>query len=165
MRKIERAGNGMEWVGGGRLRDLAYADDICLLTENLEELRRLSEALMEEAGNVGLKVNTNKTEIIKVRTEDTSENHNEEAHLKVVDKFVYSWCELQKDGDIQNDINIRIGKAGAAFRWLLKVWNKNGISLPLNKVKANQLHCYFGTSIWLRIVKMSERDRRTAKKI
>ena len=36
MRKVERTGSGMEWVGGGRLRDLAYADDVCLLAENLE---------------------------------------------------------------------------------------------------------------------------------
>ena len=56
-------------------------------------------------------------------------NHIEEAAVREVDKFVYLGCELQKDGDIRNEINIRIGKASVAFRDLSRVWNENGISL------------------------------------
>ena len=82
IRKVERTGSGMEWVGGRRLRDLAYADDVCLLSENVEDMRRLPEALVEEAGKVGVKVNTNMTGIMKNRTTDASQVHIDEAALQ-----------------------------------------------------------------------------------
>ena len=43
MRRVELAGNGTEWSAGRRLRDLAYADDICLIYGDLQNLRRLTE--------------------------------------------------------------------------------------------------------------------------
>ena len=61
----------MGWEGGG-LRDLAYADGVCLLAENVEDMRRFTEALVEEADKVGLKVSTNRTEILKIRNADVS---------------------------------------------------------------------------------------------
>ena len=72
MRKVELVGGGIEWTAGRRLRDLAYADDICLLADDLEDMRRMTEAVVCEAAKVGLRVNTRKTENMKVRTEDTS---------------------------------------------------------------------------------------------
>ena len=64
MRKVEIARQGIEW----RLKDLAYADDICLLANDLEGLRILTEATVCEASKVGLRVSTRKTEIMCIRT-------------------------------------------------------------------------------------------------
>ena len=50
-------------------------------------------------------------------------------HFRRWTRSFYLGCELRKYGDIRNEINIRIGKAGAAFRGLSKVWNEKGISL------------------------------------
>ena len=115
-----------QWV---KLQDAVYADDIFLLAENLEDIRRLTEALVEEAGKVGLKVNTNKTNIKKIMTDDAREVHIEKAAFREVDEFVYLGCKLRKGGDNRNEINIRIGKPGAALRGLSKIWNEIGISL------------------------------------
>ena len=60
MRKVERVGNGIEWNAGRRLRDPAYADDICLLADDLQDLRNMTEALVSEASKVGLRINTGK---------------------------------------------------------------------------------------------------------
>ena len=35
---------------------------------------------------------------------------------------------MRNDGDIRNEVGVRIGMAGAAFRNMEKVWNENGKS-------------------------------------
>ena len=35
MKRVELAGGGIEWNAGRRLKDLAYADDICLLADDV----------------------------------------------------------------------------------------------------------------------------------
>ena len=66
---------------------------------------------------------------MKIRTTDASQVHIDEATLLEVDKFSYLECKLGKDGDIQNEVGIRIVKASSAFRDLSKVRNEDGISL------------------------------------
>ena len=43
--------------------------------------------------------------------------------------YTYLGCSIANDGDVKNDIGIRIGKAGAAFRSMGRVLNDNNISL------------------------------------
>ena len=82
----------------------------------------MTDAIVQEAGKVGFKVNTIKTETIKKNTEDTNQVEIEGETLQEVEKFVYLKCEFWEDWDIRNEVGIRIGKAGAAFRNLEKVW-------------------------------------------
>ena len=72
MRKVELAGEGIDWIAGRRMKDLAYADDICLLADDLEDLKWMTEEIACEVGKVGLQVNRKKTEIMIIRTSDTS---------------------------------------------------------------------------------------------
>ena len=60
MKKIEPVGNGIEWSNGRRLRDLTYADGICLLADELHDLRNMTEALGTEASKVELRINRGK---------------------------------------------------------------------------------------------------------
>ena len=53
---------------------------------------------------------------MKIRTEENSEIEIEESSLQEPDKFVYLGSELRMDGDIRNEVGMRIGKAGASFR-------------------------------------------------
>ena len=48
---------------------------------------------------------------MKTRTEDASEVHIGEAQLQKMDKLVYLGWELQKNVDILDEVNTRIGKA------------------------------------------------------
>ena len=163
MKKVELAGDGIEWTAGRRLRDLAYADDICLLADDLEDLRTLTEAVVCEAGKVGLKVNTRKTEIMKVRTNDNSQVTIGNEPLQEVDKFVYLGCQISKDGDIRNEIGIRIGKAGAAFRNMEKVWNEDGMSLRTKLKLFNSIVLsvlMYGCETWKGLTEIEERVRR-----
>ena len=51
------AGSGIEWSTERKLRDLAYADDICLLANDTSDMRQMTETLLCERGKVGLRVN------------------------------------------------------------------------------------------------------------
>ena len=76
----------------------------------------MTEAIVQEAGKVGLKVNTRKTEIIKMKTEDTDQVEIEGGALQEVENFVYFGCEMRKKWDLRNEFGIIIGKTGAAFK-------------------------------------------------
>ena len=163
MRRVELAGEGIELTSGRRLRDLAYADDICLLADDLEDLRVLTEAVVCEAGKVGLKVNTRKTEIMNVRINDNRPIIIGNEPLQEVDKFVYLGCEIRKDGDIRNEVSIRIGKAGAAFRNMEKVWNEDGMSLRTKLKLFNSIVLsvlLYGSETWKGLREVEERVRR-----
>ena len=72
MRKVELAGDGIDCTAGTRLRDLVYAEDICLLANDLHDMRRMTEAVVCKAAKDGFWVNMRKTELMNKRTEDTS---------------------------------------------------------------------------------------------
>ena len=130
MRKVKLAGERKESIAGLRLENLAYADDICLLADDLEDLRRMTERNICEAGKVWLRLNTKNIEIIMTkRINDTSQIMIENKPLKKVENLVYLGCEIRKDGDIRNEVGIRNGKAGAAFKNMEKIWNEDGMSL------------------------------------
>ena len=101
------------------MKDLDYADDICLLAENYAEMQDLTNRLAEDAAKIGLKVNCGKSEIMKNFIPNSTPISVDGVDLKEVDKFTYLGCSITNDGDVRNEIGIRIGKAGAAFRRLL----------------------------------------------
>jgi len=88
MRMVEIAELGIEWTASRRLKDLAYVDDICLLANDLKDFRVLTEATVCEAGKVGLRVNTRKTEIMSIKTNDKTQVSIENEPIQDVEKFV-----------------------------------------------------------------------------
>ena len=51
-------------IPGRSINNLRYADDVTLLAENEEELKRLLMKVKEESEKVGLKLNIQKTKIM-----------------------------------------------------------------------------------------------------
>ena len=60
---LEEAQAGIKIVGRN-ITNLRYADDTTLMTESEEELKTLLMKMKEESGNVGLKLNIQKTKIM-----------------------------------------------------------------------------------------------------
>ena len=52
------------WTGLKKLKDLDYADDICLLAESYVEMQNLTNQLAEGAAKIGLKINCGKSEVM-----------------------------------------------------------------------------------------------------
>ena len=163
MRKIDTMECGIEWAGGKRLRDLDYADDICLLASDVEEMQRMVDAIVMEGSKIGLTINTTKTELIKIRTQDTRSVSIGSSNLKEVNSFVYLGSRISSDGDIRPEINIRVGKASYAFNCLNNVWKEDRIS------RATKLRLFnaivlsvllYGCESWKGLQEIEERVRR-----
>ena len=129
MAKLRTKYRTIECVDVELLKDLDYADDTCLLARDMDAMRQMTELVVGEADKVGLKINTRKTEIMKIRSSDNQRVIIDNTELKEVEKFTYLGCEIRQDGNIRNEVGIRVGKAGSAFRTLNKVWNAQNISL------------------------------------
>ena len=52
---------GLQWSLTQRLEDLDYADNLCLLTHRLADMKVKGERLQETGDQVGLKINIQKT--------------------------------------------------------------------------------------------------------
>ena len=163
LRKLEHTDGGIAWIGKEKLKDLDYADDICLLAENFEEMQRLTDKLSSDAAKIGLRINCSKSEIMKKFQPDAAPISVDGVDLKEVEKFTYLGCSIASDGDIRNEINIRIGKAGAAFRNMSKVWNNGTISLK-TKIKLYDSIVtsilLYGSESWKGLKEIEERFRR-----
>ena len=84
---------GLQWTLAQRLEDLDYADDlclvVCLLTHRLVDMKEKRERLQETGGQVGLKINIQKTKEMRigVRQQESFELHGEA--VERVSEFTY----------------------------------------------------------------------------
>jgi hypothetical protein len=62
----ESSPNGIQWGLTNKLAENDYADDICILYQRAGDMQDTLTALSEEGQKVGLKINTNITEIMKI---------------------------------------------------------------------------------------------------
>ena len=82
MSKLDTIDGGIEWLDGKRLKDLDYADDICLFAKDIGEMKMMTELVVAEASKVGLKINTRKTEIMRIRSSDNQRVTIDDTDLK-----------------------------------------------------------------------------------
>ena len=124
-RTTEERNTGLEWVNGETLEDLDYADDLGLVSENLEDLQEKTTRLSRKAKGVGLKVNARKTEVMRVCTEEDRKVKLEGTELKDVEEFTYLGSKITKTGGTEEDVMARIGKAKASFVNLGQIWKSS----------------------------------------
>ena len=90
LRKIDAIECGIEWTGGKRLRNLDYADDICLLASDIEEMQMMVDTFVMEGEKIGLKINSAKNR--------SNENQNAEHSVR-------EYWQLQPQGSEQLHIS------------------------------------------------------------
>ena len=100
---------GIQWRPQQKLSDLDYADDKL-------------DALIENAKQVGLRVNFKKTKLMRVETPNQNALaticNNSEDIIEDVEQFCYLGTVITMDGGAEADVNSRINKARHAFRSL-----------------------------------------------
>ena len=128
MGKLQQVEGGLRWTAPNILKGLAYADDICLLGEDVDSIIALTDTLNAEAKKLGLNINTQKTKTMKLMTADGRGVTVDGQELENVDSFVYLGSTLCEDGDVRKEVRARIGKASAAFNGLKNVWSSTGIT-------------------------------------
>ena len=120
---------GLQWTLTQRLEDLDYSDDLCLLTHQLTDMKVKGERLQETGGQVGLKINIQKTKEMRigVRQQESLELHGEA--IERVSEFTYLGSIISDTGGTDEDITARIRKAQSTFSMLMPVWKEKCIRL------------------------------------
>ena len=120
--------NGIQWTLLDQLDDLDFADDLALLSQKLQHMQEKTSILEETAAKIGLKINKEKTKIMRINTTNTDPIKLRNEDLEEVEEFTYLGSKVNTTGGTDNDIKIRICKARTAFNLLKKVWNTRQIS-------------------------------------
>ena len=94
------APGGMQWRPHQKLSDLDYVDDMCFLAHRLPELKNTLDALIENAKQVGLRVNFKKTKLMRVETLNQNAHsticNNSEEIIEDVEQFCYLGSVITK---------------------------------------------------------------------
>ena len=67
-RSVEREPTGIRWNFTTKLEDLDFADDLALLSSKFLDIQRKTKSLHENASGVGLKININKTKVMRLNS-------------------------------------------------------------------------------------------------
>ena len=115
-------------IAGRNSNNLRYADDITLMPESEEELKRLSMKLKEESQKVGLKLNIQKTKIM-ASSPITSWQIDEET-METVRGFIFLGSKVTADGDCSHEIKRHLLLGRKAMTNLDSILKSRDISLP-----------------------------------
>ena len=89
-------------------------------------------ALQTTASKIGLKINTEKTKVMRINTSRTEPIRLGDNEIEDVTSFTYLGSIVDTTGGTDQDIKIRIGKARTAYILLRKIWNSRG-TIKTNK--------------------------------
>ena len=108
-------------IGKLHLFDMDFADDIALLESSIKQLQACTDELKSYAEKVGLRFNARKCEVMGTLVSDEQITIDQDV-VKTTDAFTYLGSKISKDGNCTEEIKTRIGKAGAAFGRMNKIF-------------------------------------------
>ena len=151
MDKVDATPKGIQWILNSKLGDLCFADDICLLTHNKEDMEYKLSQLIKYAGQVGLKINVGKTKLLRIGTKIPCKFVIEGEEIEEVKSFQYLGSVFTADGGADEDVENRLLKAKQAFAALRNIWRANQISrnVKLKFFRTNVLSVLlYGCETW-----------------
>ena len=109
---------------------LGYADDIDIITEDLQDTERLTNSFREAAEKIGLRINQEKTKVMEIARRYEMDGHVniDGMEVEVVETFKYLGMTVARDGNIKEEINERIGAANRCLFSLISLLKKRSIS-------------------------------------
>ncbi len=123
---------GIQWGPEQRLTDLDFADDIALLAENDLTLQAMTDNLINCAAPFGLVISGQKSKIMRVGTNTQPQSIKAQGStLDEVEQFTYLGSCIAQDGNVEEDINARLGKAAAVFRRMNNIWSSKTLNLDI----------------------------------
>ncbi|CAH1239030.1 Hypp5694 [Branchiostoma lanceolatum] len=121
---------GIQWVQETKLADLDFADDIAALADTTRDLQPLVCDIGSTASSIGLSISTKKTKNVLVGTHPPPTSVTiDQTEVEVVENFTYLGSSINSRGDMDKELDCRIGKASAAFNQLGKIWASKKLSL------------------------------------
>ena len=126
MRQTPLVGEEIRLTFGTICDRLAYADDVDFVGEDIVERDNQIVHFRRSAKRIGLKINEDKTKVMKVSRAGRQLDYIEHGglNLEVVDQFKYLGSMVTSRNDIKEEVKIRItsaAKCSWSIRELLKV--------------------------------------------
>ena len=115
-------------IPGRNVNNLRYADDMTLMAESKEELKRLLMKVKEEREKVGLKLNIQKTKIMASGPITLWKIDRET--IETVRDFVFLGSKITADGDCSHEIKRRLLLGRKSMTNLECVLKSRDITLP-----------------------------------
>lgn len=131
------------------LVDLDFADNIALAVEPFEDLQALTANLEKVATNNGLNISQDETNDMVMHQRDSIRNNNQikikDKPVKSVEKLKYIVSVISANGNINDDINMKIGETAVNFKKMNKIWQFTLFSIRLQIVPfhSNVFPCLF----------------------
>ena len=123
---VEERGVGGAMFKQRKLYDLAYADDLAMFCDPIDQLQMMLEGLQEAADRVGLVINQTKTKIMHVARNQPPALPTvtlRGVDLEWVKDFVYLGSKVADSGGATAEINRRTGIMAGAFEKFRKIFN------------------------------------------
>ena len=118
---------GIRWKFTSKLEDLDFADDIALISSNRQQIQTKTDRVNHIAGSTGLKINTSKTQVMRINPTSNAPVTLNGKDLEEVDSFIYLGATVSKSGGAADDMKRRLGLARIAFNKLSKIWKDSHI--------------------------------------
>ena len=131
-----------------RLTDLDFADDISLLDGSISDARNHIINLSENAAQVGLKINVDKTKLMTPLSTQNDIVLPDGSIIRQVDEFKYLGSMMSTS---HADLNVRRGQAWSAFWSMKTLWRAKDVTLDL-KIRIFKTTCLsillYGSEAW-----------------
>ena len=114
-----------------------------------------TDRLNNFARQVGLSINTSKTQMMCVNSIPTAPTLVNQEPLEFVEDFTYLGSLISKDSGASKDIKARLGKAQGAFSQLRSIWRSKQHSLKMKMILYNcnvKSVLLYGSESW-RVIK------------
>ena len=115
--------------------DLEYADDMCLLSNSMDELEEMLLYLDQSFNQIGLSISAQKTKILSI-TSDQQESprrvalQSADEPVDAIEEFEYFGSVVTSSCELDREISTRIRKASNSFRSLCRtLWYQKSIKL------------------------------------
>ena len=150
---------GIRWKFMTKLEDLDFADDLALLSSTANHMQTKTSKLHRYASKTGLKINTKKTEVLRINSKSSTRIDIAGRQLNEVEKYTYLGATVSNKGGGAEDIHNRICKSRVAFMKLKQIWNSRKLTLR-TKIKLYKSLVMsvllYGSETW----KMNEQDNK-----
>ena len=129
MRKtVGKGENGIRWNFTSKLDDLDFADDVALLSSTKQHIQNKTTKMNEEATRVGLKINKEKTKVMRINGKSQEKVAIDGQDIDEVEEFNYLGAIICKEGGGMKDLKNRLSKARGTFARLKRIWNSKSIT-------------------------------------
>ena len=99
------------------------------MSSNFQHMQTKVTKLNNFAGKTGLKINSKKTEVLRINSKSNNNITITGQQLNEVDKYTYLGAIISNQGGGGEDINSRIRKAMGSFMKLKQIWNSSKLTL------------------------------------